>query len=999
LSLPPVKNFNEDQATPISLIDQPSQSSSFHSRVILRQPIDKTRWERSLAALALTLLPLIYFSPAVIGRTVLVHGDSLSYSILMRMFSGEMLAAGVFPMWNPHTFGGMPLFAAIQPGVLYPANWGFAILPTWIAMNLLVITTYHVALIGTYLYARAIRLNVVGALVAASAFTFGGFMICQLEQINFIAAAAWLPWVLLSIEKIRRSRSWREAWRWVVGGSVVIVLQVFAGLPQATWLIIMVSGPYLLFSLIARVDPGQNRLRFVSAVAAMCACGALLSSIQLLPSFELQQQGVRAAIDYETFAMFPMEPRYWLRLIFPFFYGDGLPPYKIGLWDSWSIKWACTYIGLLGLLLVLVAWFARERRALVCFWTIAAVCAMVLATGDNLPFGMNHLLYQVPVNNLFRGSFRHIYEFTFALAVIAGIGTDSLARLDWVRARRALWRASLTLAVVVGIVALIYRFFAHRLGADEQPAAGANSLANLEVLVPLSMLILSVAVTWFYARRQTLFAGLVLLAALTLDLASFGWFTYWNVANGEILKSLSDPPAVEAIKLREEDLQSFRVVSNAPRPYQDNYGPLNHANLSIARGLQSASGYDPMRPTRPAALAGEMDIFGIIHDYDAFSASDQGFNLLNVKYLLQEQERKIDPGRDMVITHDGIHFRKFARGFTIDPNQHNEMSPGGPTIATELAMVTTLANANHLPDGTPIARIKLHSSDGQVIERELQAGRDTSEWAYGHAEALSRVKHRRARIAESWQENDFPCHRYLTRLKFNRTEIERVELDSLRPDSFLVIVRAVLFDEITASSVSLESPGLPRERWRLLGTFGEIGLYENLKALPRAWFVRRVEALPSAEVLRVIKQGKFADGTIYDPSEVALFEKEDFDGRETKLPEAGVGSGAEVKVIRYEPQRVELETRNSEQGFLVLSEVYYRGWDAKIDGVKVPVERVDYALRGIPVPAGDHRVEFFFRAPSFWNGAVYSSLGAILLLAGSIFIGIHRKNRARRLLC
>jgi hypothetical protein len=991
LSLPPVKNSNENQAAHISLIDQPSELSGFHLRLLLRQIIDKIGLERLLAALALTFLPLIYFSPAVIGRTVLVHGDSLSYSILMRIFSGEMLARGVFPMWNPHTFGGMPLFAAIQPGVLYPPNWGFAILPTWIAMNLLVITTYHVALIGTYLYARAIQLNVVSALVAATAFTFGGFMICQLEQINFISAAAWLPWVLLSIEKIRRSRSWREAWRWMAGGSVVIALQVFAGLPQATWLIIMVSGPYLLFSLVARVDPGQNRLRFVSAVAAMCACGALLSSIQLLPSLELQQQGVRAAIDYETFAMFPMEPHYWLRLVFPFFYGDGMPPYKIVLWDSWSIKWACTYIGLLGLLLVLVAWFARERRALVCFWTIAAVCAMVLATGDNLPFGINHLLYRVPVNNLFRGSFRHIYEFTFALAVLAGIGTDSLARLEWVRARRVLWRASLALVSVVVMVAVIYRFFAHRLGADEQPADGANSLANLEVLVPLSMLILGVAVSWFYAKRRTVFAGVVLIAVLTLDLASFGWFTYWNVDNGEILQSLSDPPAVEAIKLRERDLQSFRVVSNAPRPYQDNYGPLNHANLSIARGLQSASGYDPMRPNRPAALAGEMDIFGIIHDYDAFSAFDQGFNLLNVKYLLQEQERKIDPKREPVVTYEGIPFRKYARGFTVDPNQHEELSPGGRTIATELAIVTALANANHIPDGVPVARIKLHSSDGQVIEREVQVGRDTSEWSYGHAEALSRVQHRRARVAESWQENGFACHRYLARLQFNRTEIERIELESLRSDSFLVVVRATLFDAVTASSVPLESPGLPRERWRLVGTFDEIVLYENLKAMPRAWFVRRVEALPSREVLRVIKQGKFADGTIYDPSEVALFEEEDYSGRETKLPAAGVGSGAEVKVIRYEPQQLELETRNSEQGFMVLSEVYYRGWDAKIDGVKVPVERVNYALRGISVPAGDHRVEFFFRAPSFWNGAVYSSLGAILLLAGSIFTSRRRK--------
>jgi Bacterial membrane protein YfhO len=991
LDLPPVKNSNENDAPPISTVDPPSQPAGFLSPVIKRKIIDGLGLQRLLTALALTLLPLIYFFPAITGKTILVNGDSWWYSILVRMFSGAILAMGELPLWNPHTFSGMPFLAATQAGVLYPPNWLFAILSPAVALNILVITTYHVALIGTYLYARAIQMSIVGALVAASIFTFGGFMICHVEQINIIATAVWLPWVLWAIENIRRSQSWRAAWRWVIAGAAVIAVQIFAGYPQATWYIVMVSGAYFLFSLIFRVNPEQSRWRFASAVAAMCVCGTLLSAIQLLPAFELQQQGERAALNYQTFSTFPMAPRYWLTLIFPFFYGGGLSPYKVGGWDYWALlKWAGSYIGMLGLLLVAVAWVSRERRALVWFWSIVAVCAMVQAMGDNLPFGINHMLYRVPVYNLFRAPYRHTFEFTFALAVIAGIGADSL--LEWGRAKRALRRASLALALVLVTVALIYRFFAHRMGAVGQPEAGANSLANLEALVPLSMFILGVGVSWFYAKRRTVFAGVVLIAALMLDLASFGWFTYWNVANGEVMKSLSDPPAVEAIKSRERDWHSFRVASNAPQPLDRNYELLNHANLSMVRGLQSTNGYDPMRLPRVAALAGEMDIFGVINDKSAFSASDQGFNLLNVKYLLQELGKQIDAGREPVITHEGIPFKLMARGTTIGANQHQELAARERTIATELAMVTTLANAAHIPDGAPIARIRLHSSDGQVIERELQAGRDTSEWAYGYAEALSRVQHRRARVAESWQTNGFECHRYLTRLHFNRMEIERVELDYLQSDGVLVIVRAALFDAVTASSLPLENPELPRERWRLIGTFGEIGLYENLKALPRAWFVRRVEALPSGEVLRVIKQGKFADGTIYDPSEVALFENEAFGGREMKLPAAGFGSGAGVKVIRYEPQRIELETRNSEEGFLVLSEIYYRGWDAKVDGVKVPVERVNYALRGIPVPAGDHRVQFFFRAPSFWNGAVYSTLGAILLLAGSIFIGRHRKN-------
>jgi len=48
--------------------------------------------------------------------------------------------------------------------------------------------------------------------------------------------------------------------------------------------------------------------------------------------------------------------------------------------------------------------------------------------------------------------------------------------------------------------------------------------------------------------------------------------------------------------------------------------------------------------------------------------------------------------------------------------------------ATEIAIVSSLANSTHLPDGAPILKLKLHTRDGRVIERELQAGRDTSEW-------------------------------------------------------------------------------------------------------------------------------------------------------------------------------------------------------------------------------------------------------------------------------
>src|SRR4029434_3218448 len=164
----------------------------------------------------------------------------------MRVLLGRMLAQGFWPLWNPYTFAGMPLLAAIQPGVLYPTNWLFAVLTPGAAMNVVVILIYHTSLIGAYCYARSLGVARLGSLITGMAFAFGGFMIGHLEQTNFVAAAAWLPWTVLVVEKLYRSGNWRESWRWVAVGSVVIALQVFAGLPQATWQIAVVSVAYFL---------------------------------------------------------------------------------------------------------------------------------------------------------------------------------------------------------------------------------------------------------------------------------------------------------------------------------------------------------------------------------------------------------------------------------------------------------------------------------------------------------------------------------------------------------------------------------------------------------------------------------------------------------------------------------------------------------------------------------------------------------------------------------
>ena len=83
--------------------------------------------------------------------------------------------------------------------------------------------------------------------------------------------------------------------------------------------------------------------------------------------------------------------------------------------------------------------------------------------------------------------------------------------------------------------------------------------------------------------------------------------------------------------------------------------------------------------------------------------------------------------------------------------------------------------------------------------------------------------------------------------------------------------------------------------------------------------------------------------------------------------------------------------------FAVFSEIYYdKGWDVFIDGQKADYLRVDYVLRGMSIPAGEHTIEFRFEPQSYVMGnrvSVWSSLLIYLLLIAAIAVEWKNRNR------
>ncbi len=160
---------------------------------------------------------------------------------------------------------------------------------------------------------------------------------------------------------------------------------------------------------------------------------------------------------------------------------------------------------------------------------------------------------------------------------------------------------------------------------------------------------------------------------------------------------------------------------------------------------------------------------------------------------------------------------------------------------------------------------------------------------------------------------------------------------------------------------------------------------------PRLVVTERKSSMPRAFVVHtyeIIADEKRALGrlTSMNYRKAALLEKRP--SIEPQEPD----SPSSVVVEEYLPERVVLNVACDAPGLLVLSDIYYPGWIAEVDGSRAEILRADYALRAVALPEGKHTVEFRYEPFWFKFGAWTSGLSWAALV--TYFIGsLARKRR------
>ena len=105
-----------------------------------------------------------------------------------------------------------------------------------------------------------------------------------------------------------------------------------------------------------------------------------------------------------------------------------------------------------------------------------------------------------------------------------------------------------------------------------------------------------------------------------------------------------------------------------------------------------------------------------------------------------------------------------------------------------------------------------------------------------------------------------------------------------------------------------------------------------------------------------------------------------------KAPKS-VDASASITLTKYGLNKLVYESTSSVECPAIFSEIYYpKGWNCFIDGKQVETFRANYILRGVLVPAGNHKIEWKFEPKSMQTGSIVSGIGSALLIVSCLLV-------------
>ncbi len=879
----------------------------------------------------------------------------------LRCIGNSFIQRHKFPLWNPYAGCGMPLLANMQSQILFPLTTVASLfLWSW-TYEVFALSRLLLAGLFTYFALKMLIPDRPSALVGAVGYMFTGYIVRNLNMAD-ISVDVSIPALILGIELVLQRTSVLSVA--VCAGSVALVL--LGGMPEISFIALAFSGAYVLVRLLT-LENWHVRVRMFGLIAVAYFAGLMLSLPQVLPFLEYMRlsdnlHDPRVSGHYSGLEFDQDWRRGLLSYIFPVAWAEKC--YARGVYGA-----ALGFLALSGAVLALFR--LKERKpnqfsvVMMVFFAASFLTMLLKRFGSPLVQWFGSL----PVANMVL--YAKYDEVLMALCVSAlAAFAASLVRTRSVKPR---------LVIVLAVVFWLFASLLYLLYRGAPMVAGFDLPKDLKynMLLALGALSAVVAVCLSSYKSERIRRVLPMLIVIPLVFETYsGYMSQTFYGKQGIVERRADPfqgaPYIDFLKKRIN--ADARVIG---------LDGVLHPNWSGVFQIQDVRYSDALCPLQYNSLiAGLLPNSGFEYKGRGFSGEENStynhFNLrrfcelASVNYVvsvdsLSERGDLIVSAAQKSLPYAGAVRFCYVPGAMIDGRKQ------------------TVLFQHPRPDSSryPVKLVASVPVADCVLEFDFIRNPDVA--------CPARTTPVHGLVVVEPTDRSQPAERY---------EFVNAEKSKLHATHYRFDLTKFAGKQVAVSISSSHEPG-DECSWEWVGWKKlcfpsdlsgqciydrEVKVYELSRCVPRAAIFHGVQLLENEqEVLKAMQKRTFA------PLKTVLVPAKD-------LPSEVVASLSALKgeqlcrparICRYESDEVEIAVPSTDvPALLLLTDNYYPGWNAYVDGKESRILRGNNAFRAVLLPAGAKSVVFKYSPWSFKVG-IAGCLATILAL----FFAWRRRSR------
>ena len=957
-----------------------------------------------------------------------IFGITIDYSMSGNYpnikLSSDMILDGKLPLWNPYVGVGYPLSADTTHHVFSPLNLGFLLPVQFWDLPFLVIL--WIAGFSTFLFLRNLGLNFVGSITGGLFYMLSGCLTWYLPNPNpFVMCAT--PLILLFVDKTIQNQNPK----YIIFLSLSFGFSVLGGHLQSLILQFLLISSYILYrftsiyiikSKISTVleKPIQNiKYSFLRIFLGFLG-GLGLTAFYILPVVEFFQNGI---LERDTlFGSLEYNPITLLSAFSPYIIGPIHAYWTTNLEHISLFGYSgifALFFSLIGLLISIKNKTDLHRFTPLFFLLISSLSLMRLA---NVP--IISWFSELPIFNvMYFGNYAGVL-IPFGFAVSAGFGIHYVIQKNI--SKKIIFLALFISLIIISVllIPVFYELFFEQNFPSYMNYIDARNYVLFQLLQVFIFLGFATAISIILFKKRSLIYILIPLILLELSLyVPFGLHPIW-MAYKFLLVGILSVGLILFSKFYRVDLKRQKNISNffiigmviiffsgsllisdhSPygMPLKTDSFSENPVSIFLSNNLDNQRYFSfdhSMGPDYSAAFQissiGKLSSFNIedfytfvpnFIDEDAepgrlgvpswsnaygptasinkFFDNEKYFDFLGVKYIITE----------------GYDFNTLSYGIIGNSGQFSQLlsTPNNfsQTFTSEVDSIESI--------GIGLASTLFDKND-EVI---FTINSIPFEEKYHRTSTINSVNNGKI--------NNFNFNIPIENA-FEQIFEFTLHYPQTTSEKFVVIYYNDKLDSIQSNITYFENKiknddnFVPftikplEKKYPIAFNFNNIYVNENSDAFPRAFLVYKVVQVPSNQ-----SQDFLLENSNFDLRNQVIFDE--------PLPNEWIDKFSNVvspvdnvDIISFEENKIKIKSNSKNDGILVLTDIFYPGWNATIDGNPTKIFKANGLVRSIIVPAGEHLIEFEYLPISFTMGLIFSLCTSIILV--SVYIVTKKSKR------